>query len=91
VVRLDRAVHDGETETASAGLGGNEWLEHPVLDRVGYAFPLIGYLEHYPAAHEMFGLRRELVRRELARFEPNFPARRRRLHRIEEEIEDRTM
>ena len=39
----------------------------------------------------MSGLRRKLVRSELRCFDPNFPARRGRLHCIEEEIEDRTV
>jgi len=86
VVRLDR-----KTQPASASLRRHEWLEQPVLDGLRNAFALIGYLEHYSAAQEMFGLCRELVRRELRRLDPNFPARRRCLHRVEEEIEDRTM
>ena len=69
----------------------NERLEHPLSHRLGDAFPLIAHLQHDAAAHEVLGLRRQLVGRELRGFDSNFSAGRRRLHCIEEEIEDRAM
>ena len=85
------AMYDRESETASTGSGSDERLEESLPNVSGYALPLVAHLQHHRAARKTRCLRRELVRSKLRCLEPYLATWRRCLHRVEEEIEDRTM
>ena len=91
MVGFNRAVHDREAKSGTTGFRGDERLEQSLPYRLRDSPSLIGDLQHHRAARETLGLSRQLMMPELRCLEPDFATRRRCLHCVEEEIEDRAV
>src|SRR5688572_33019844 len=85
---LDRAMDDGESETASTVLGRGEWLEEPVTHVLGDSRPVIPDPDRDPAGLEE-DANGETVGRDTRHVDGDRARGPDRLHRIQGQVEDR--